>query len=466
MSAINDPKKKNIFQQWSSFWYKLVDLNDGLDREGTVFTIKNTRRMEGANAWMLMCSIMIASLGLDMNSPAVIIGAMLISPLMAPILGIGLSVATNDFDTLMASVKHFSIAIGIAIVTSTLYFWITPLGNATEEILSRTSPTILDVLIGIFGGIAGIVSTSRKDQSSALPGVAIATALMPPLCVTGFGIATGNWNIALKSFYLFFLNTFFVALATYFIVRLLRFPNMRTMDDKFRQKKNLIMSLITLIIVVPSVWIFIGVIKEARTQNRVENFVKVQFKGHERFIDSWNYVEGDSINHLIIKVYGMDARHPVYSDYQYYLDSFRLENTVLDIIPTSEVDLAKVRQIEAQISNFEDIADQLTITRIKRSEQDIIVDSLQNKILGILSDTIPFNQISAELKAIFPDLKSCALAKTQYTDFDQYNPGMYILWVEWAALKSKSSKRADKEKLINFVSTRTGIEDIRYVEGG
>ncbi len=198
MNPNQDTEKITLLDRWSSFWRRLVDLTEGLDREGAVFSIKNNRRMEGANAWMLMCSIMIASLGLDLNSPAVIIGAMLISPLMSPILGIGLSVATNDYDTLIQSVKQFSVAIGIAIVTSTIYFKLTPLGDPTNEILSRTSPTLLDVLIGFFGGIAGIISVSRKDQTSAIPGVAIATALMPPLCVTGFGLASGNMNIALR----------------------------------------------------------------------------------------------------------------------------------------------------------------------------------------------------------------------------------------------------------------------------
>jgi len=464
MTENNDTKQKDFIDKAFEFWRKLVDLNEGIDREGTVFAIKNNRKIEGANAWMLMCSIMIASLGLDMNSPAIIIGAMLISPLMAPILGIGLGVATNDFDTLVQSVKHISIAIGIAIVTSTLYFWLTPLGNVTPEILSRTSPTLLDVLVGVFGGIAGIVSTSRKDQSSAIPGVAIATALMPPLCVTGFGLATGNMNIALKSFYLFFLNTFFVALSTYFIVRLLRFPSMRTFDDTYRKRKVWLMTLITLVIVVPSAWIFLGVVKETRLNKRVEAFINTQFEGHTQYIDAWNYVSADSINHLIIKVYGSDIHDPVFTNYQANLDRYGISNTVLDYIPTSEVDLAKVQNLEAQLTNFEVIAEQLTHTRIKRTEQDFLVDSLKNRILQIQSDTVGFSQISSELKSIFPDLQSCGFAKAQYNNFDQYTSAQYILWVRWASLKSKSAKNKDEKRMLEFISKRTGLDSIRLVE--
>jgi len=202
----------DVMRNFGDFFYNLIDLRAGLDREGTIVNIKNNKKMAGANAWLLMCSIMIASLGLDLNSPAVIIGAMLISPLMSPILGIGLAVGINDNDALLLALKHFGIAIVIALVTSTLYFWLTPFGMETSEIRARTAPTLLDVLVAFFGGVAGIISGSRKDKSNAIPGVAIATALMPPLCVTGYGLATGNWTFMLNSFYLFFLNATFVAL--------------------------------------------------------------------------------------------------------------------------------------------------------------------------------------------------------------------------------------------------------------
>ncbi|MDX1410107.1 MAG: DUF389 domain-containing protein, partial [Saprospiraceae bacterium] len=162
------PRKKPVAVV--RFFRELIDLQDGLDREGTIVNIKSNKRMKGANAWLLMCSIMIASLGLDLNSPAVIIGAMLISPLMSPILGIGLGVGINDRSTLLISLQHFGVAIAIALITSYIYFLVTPLGIVTGEILARTKPTILDVLIATFGGFAGIISGSRKDKSNAIPG--------------------------------------------------------------------------------------------------------------------------------------------------------------------------------------------------------------------------------------------------------------------------------------------------------
>ncbi|NRA50395.1 MAG: DUF389 domain-containing protein, partial [Phaeodactylibacter sp.] len=226
----------NLWEATSEWFRTLMDLESGLDREGTIIAIRNNKRMQGANAWLLGCSIMIASLGLDLNSPAVIIGAMLVSPLMSPILGIGLGVAINDKDSMFVSIRHFGIAILIALFVSTFYFFVTPFGQVTSEIQGRTSPTLLDGLVAIFGGFAGIISSTRKDKTNAIPGVAIATALMPPLCVTGFGIAevfeiwikrgslapdvfsaelNRAFGIIGGSFYLFFLNSFFIALTTY-----------------------------------------------------------------------------------------------------------------------------------------------------------------------------------------------------------------------------------------------------------
>lgn len=258
---IETNKPKSLTEFFSSIWdffYNLLDLKDGLDKEGTIINIKSNKEMKGANAWLLMCSILIASLGLDLNSPAVIIGAMLISPLMSPILGIGLGIGINDRNTLNISGKHLLIAIGIALVTSTAYFGITASlgigGGFTDEIRGRTSPSILDAMVALIGGMAGIISSSRKDKSNAIPGVAIATALMPPLCVTGYGIAqffgylfgaeSINLNfvsVMFNSFFLFVLNATLVALATYFIVRFMDFPSrsFKSAKEELRSKSLL-----------------------------------------------------------------------------------------------------------------------------------------------------------------------------------------------------------------------------------
>ncbi|MCB9264669.1 MAG: DUF389 domain-containing protein [Lewinellaceae bacterium] len=290
---------RELAQALRKWFRELLDLREGLDREGAIIYIKNNKRMQGANAWLLGCSIMIASLGLDLNSPAVIIGAMLVSPLMSPILGIGLGVSINDKDTLLIGLRHFGIAILIALVTSTLYFYITPFGELTSEIRSRTSPTVLDGLVAVFGGLAGIISVTRKDMSNAIPGVAIATALMPPLCVTGFGLAEllelyttssglspeefrQSLSLALGiiggSFYLFFLNSFFIALMAYLIIRFLGFPYTEHVDEREARRNRIIITFFSLVIIFPSAWILYNLYLQQQDKKEAAEFVSDYFE--------------------------------------------------------------------------------------------------------------------------------------------------------------------------------------------
>ncbi|MEM1216028.1 MAG: DUF389 domain-containing protein, partial [Bacteroidota bacterium] len=284
MSTVPKPKPPPVERSFRKLWddvyewfHDFIDLQDGSDREGTIVMIKSGKSMSGSNAWMLVCSIMIASLGLDLNSEAVIIGAMLISPLMSPILGIGLGVSINDRVTLSASIKHFAISIAIALATSTFYFWVTPLGTFTDMIEARTAPTLLDGMVAIFGGLAGIISVTRKDKSNAIPGVAIATALMPPLCVTGYGIANGNLEITYNSFYLFFLNSFFIAATSYLIIRFLRFPYKVHPNPSDARRARVVGFIISLLLIIPGVSILRGVIEDLQDRQATKAFIVDRF---------------------------------------------------------------------------------------------------------------------------------------------------------------------------------------------
>ena len=208
----------------------------------------------GTNLWVLIFATFVASLGLNVNSTAVIIGAMLISPLMGPIMGMGLSVGINDFDLLKRSVRNFGFMVLVSILTSTLYFVVSPLSGAQSELLARTVPTTYDVLIAFFGGLAGIVAQSRRDRTSTvIPGVAIATALMPPLCTAGYGLATLQLNYFLGAFYLFFINTVFIAIATFVVVRFLKYRKKEFLDKGREARVRRSMLLIVLVTIVPSV---------------------------------------------------------------------------------------------------------------------------------------------------------------------------------------------------------------------
>jgi uncharacterized hydrophobic protein (TIGR00271 family) len=261
------------------FFKDITNIHQGSDQIGTINSIMANKTMKGANVWLLISAIVVASIGLDTNSPAVIIGAMLISPLMSPILGVGLSVAINNRITLKASLKHLGIAIVVSLATSFLYFVSTPLSiEPTSEILARTSPTFLDVFIAFFGGIAGIVSGTRLEKSNAIPGVAIATALLPPICVAGYGLAHGEWWIFLNAFYLFFINSVFVALATYLIVRLLDFPFKQYVDEKEKKRSQLLITGFVILVIVPSTFIFFNVLKDLRQKQFVKEYVADNFE--------------------------------------------------------------------------------------------------------------------------------------------------------------------------------------------
>lgn len=240
----------------------------------TVITnIDNGVVFRGTNLWILIFAIFVASLGLNVNSTAVIIGAMLISPLMGPIMGIGLGMGINDLVLLKRAINNFAIATGVALTTSTLFFLLSPLNDAHSEILARTSPTIYDVLIAFFGGFAGIVATSSKQKGNVIPGVAIATALMPPLCTAGYGLATLQLQFFYGAFYLFIINTVFIALATFIIVRLLHFPYKHLQNKKADKNAQRIVWVVVLATLLPSIYFGYDMVQRDRFIKYANSFI-------------------------------------------------------------------------------------------------------------------------------------------------------------------------------------------------
>lgn len=284
--------------------FKFVHILDTTDVRGTIQSIHSGIELKGYNIWILISSAVLACIGLDQDSGAVIIGAMLISPLMSPIMGIGLSVGMNDRPTMLKSTYNFGVAVAISLITATIYFYITPLGQPTDQILARVRPNVLDVMVGFFGGVAGIVAGSRKEKTNAIPGVAIATALMPPLCVSGYGLATGQYFYFFGSFYLFFLNVVFISFATFLVVRFLNFPLVAEVTLSLR--KNFLRGTIAFVILmmVPAVWLFIDVIGEQRQQSRIQEFISEKFPVREFAVEKCELLEEDSVRTLQIVVAG------------------------------------------------------------------------------------------------------------------------------------------------------------------
>lgn len=268
---------KNVVMKTVTVIRKILDffnLESELEDQDSMYEeIKKGIIFKGTNLWILIFAIIVASVGLNMNSTAVIIGAMLISPLMGPINGMGYSIATYDFDLFRKSIKNFLFAIIASLVASTTYFALSPISTAHSELLARTSPTIYDVLIALFGGLAGIVAISTKQKGNVIPGVAIATALMPPLCTAGYGLATGQYDFFFGAFYLFTINTIFIAIASVWISQLLKFP-IRSLIDQFKKRRiERITNAVIVIVLLPSIYFGYKLVKKEEFLQRANQYV-------------------------------------------------------------------------------------------------------------------------------------------------------------------------------------------------
>lgn len=266
---------KGLFTSIRTFLHELLDFRDDTDRDATITAIKADIPFKGATAWILVCSIMVASVGLNANSPAVVIGAMLISPLMGPILGIGMSIALNDIDTLKKSLINLATMIVLSLLTAYLFFKFFPTANIeTNEIFGRTQPDVRDVLIAFFGGAALIIARTKKGTiASVIFGVAIATALMPPLCTAGYGLAH-NWDYFVGAMYLFTINTIFIALATFLVLKILRFPMLKYANSKRRKRIAQFASLVALLVMAPAIWTFMNFITQSGLDGDYNKFIK------------------------------------------------------------------------------------------------------------------------------------------------------------------------------------------------
>ncbi|MFK7906528.1 MAG: DUF389 domain-containing protein [Chitinophagales bacterium] len=325
---------------------ELFDIRQDTDKQGTIDSIRQYTQLKGYNVWILIAAAMLASIGLDQNSPAVIIGAMLISPLMSPILGIGLSIGINDRDTFVLSARSLLIAMVASILVSYLYFLITPLGVPTDQLMARTKPTLLDVGVALFGGIAGIVAGSHKDKTNALPGVAIATALMPPLCTVGFGLAIADPIIAGGAFYLFFINAVIISTTTFVFVRIMKFPVLQPISIEDGRKTNWMIGIFVVLITIPSIFILLDTIHHIRRNVSINQFVTSRVVDEDREVIDWEEVELQDNHELKVYVVGANITEDTVMNLQQAMHKMpQLEESILKLVQVnlSERDKASIK---------------------------------------------------------------------------------------------------------------------------
>lgn len=272
---------QGLLHSVKTFLIELLDFRHDTDHEATIEAIKLDIPFKGATAWILIFAVFVASIGLNANSTAVVIGAMLISPLMGPILGIGMSIAINDIDTLRKSLVNLTIMIVLSLITAFFFFYIFPLSQDNSELLGRVKPDIRDVLIAFFGGLALMVARTKKGTiASVIFGVAIATALMPPLCTAGYGLAKGNFPYFFGAMYLFVINTIFIGLATFLVLKLLRFPMLKYANSAKRKRTAQLASLLAILVMIPAIFTFINVFKENRINNQINSYIENEIKSN------------------------------------------------------------------------------------------------------------------------------------------------------------------------------------------
>lgn len=437
-------------------------LGDDMDQEGTIEIIKKDMVFRGYVVWILICSIFIASIGLNLNSTAVVIGAMLISPLMAPILAIGLSVGTNDWEVLKKALKNFGVMVVVSLITSTLYFFITPLHEAQPELLARTSPTFLDALIAIFGGLAGIIGISRRSRGNVIPGVAIATALMPPLCTAGYGLANGEWSFFFGAFYLFTLNSIFIAGATFVIVRYLKFPLVSFVDAVTEKKVKRYMIGFVIVVILPSAWIFYGVVKETIFLGKAESFIaqNLEIEGTEIISKKITYT--DSISRIDIFIMG----EPIAEQTQKQLEKIMLEkgieNTILKIHQPKDVssDLAGKLSKEVRVGILEDL--------YKRNEdliaeKDKKISELQNQVFAYERSSIPFEGLTKEIYIQYPNINRLAYAVSIEMNGTKVDTIPTFL-LRWKAGQEPEQKSSEKRVMKAWLKQRLELDTLRLVE--
>ncbi|GGH03989.1 DUF389 domain-containing protein [Parapedobacter pyrenivorans] len=413
-------------------------------------TVEKGIFFKGTNLWILIFAILIACVGLNVNSTAVIIGAMLISPLMGPILGIGYSLATYDFTLFRKSLVNFGFAVASGLVASTVYFSVTPLGEAHSELLARTQPNIYDVIIALAGGLAGIIALSSKQKGNVIPGVAIATALMPPLCTAGYGLATGTWNYFFGAFYLFTINSVFIAVATLLIVRFLKYPIWQGVDENMKKTANRWVSIIATITILPSIYFGYILVQQERFARNAAAYIR-----NETHIDG-DYLlktEVDPAKRTIRLIYGGrlipdNVKAEVIAKARHY------------DLPTSEISIQQGFSLDHEDANENLLAINTQQAEINRLRAELartlqVQDSAaQRKQLGM--------QLLQELRPLYPEITACGAAEQVIYD-DSLKADRYLAL--FLASSNRSKTLADQEKLAGWFRSRLNTDSVKvYVE--
>lgn len=451
---------KGLLASLKQFMTELLDFRQDTDRDATIEAIKNDVPFKGATAWILVCSIFVASVGLNANSTAVVIGAMLISPLMGPILGVGMSIAINDIDVLRKSLINLATMIILSLLTAFLFFWLFPLSEDTSELFARTRPDIRDVLIAFFGGLALIIArTKRGTIASVIFGVAIATALMPPLCTAGYGLAKGNWEYFLGAMYLFTINTIFIALATFIVLKVLRFPMMKYVNSKKRSRIAKIATLLALVVMVPAIWTFVNVLNESNFNRDARSFVNSELSAlpHSDYLkNNAIYKYSDNGTSVIeLNSFGLDEI-PESS-------ISLLQNRMNDYRALGETKLIFNQNKSKNIDNLkymEELRSRDSLDLLSQTQKILFLEDKVNKLSKLERNYIAFEELTREVKIIYENIEQFSYSNLISTNFTKIDT-ISVFSAKWYdSIANDALIKKDRDKLERWLKEKLELDTL------
>ena len=452
-------QKGAVWKEIGTFIKELLDIHEDTDRDTTMETVRRDISFKGHNAWILVFSIFVASIGLNVSSTAVVIGAMLISPLMGPIVGVGFSVAINDVDTLKRSLVNLAVMVFLSVLTAYLYFLISPIKEATPELVARTYPTILDVLVAIFGGTALIVAKTKKGAiASVIMGVAIATALMPPLCTVGYGLAIANWEYAGGALYLFSINSVFIALSTFVVSKLLRFPLVKYANSKKRKNTARLASLIAILVMIPSIILFINLLREQVFSSKTKEFIDevVNYPGAEVVKFDQNYKTKVVDVYLIGRPVPQEEILHWKKEIKEVVD---LEHVELRIHQGSDQSSEMAEKLSSEVKAG--ILEDLYVRNQQLVEnKDAKIQLLEQELLKYRSAGIPFEAVTKEAKINYKNLEQMSYANSLITNFSKIDT-IPTFSVRWDKSLSRAARNAEMERLGQWLQVRLSLDTLR-----
>lgn len=421
--------------------FAYTNLTKGEDDKSKVLeNVTSNISFRGSNLWILACAIVVASVGLNVNSAAVIIGAMLISPLMGPIVGAGFGLGIYDFDLLKRSLKSLLIATIVSLVVSTIYFYISPFKEAQPELLSRTSPNIYDILIAFFGGLVGAIAITRVEKGNPIPGVAIATALMPPLCTAGYGLATGHLNFFFGAIYLYSINCVFICISTFFIVKYLKYPIKKQLNENTQKKVKYFISTLITIVILPSIYFAYQLFEEKKFQQQISVFTEKEFTNNGITIIYQKTLFNKSPKIIELAFLSKRFNDAEIKKLNLSLKDYELNDTKL-VIKQDSTDLKS------------DILNEINFNKSALSQKDVTILDLKEQIA---KNNYNNKALLAETKILFPNIQNISISNHVFNEKTDSTKTVPIL-----VYKSKKEfEKSEKEKLVLWLQQRLSKKQI------